>query len=531
MDNQNPQNQSPPPTLSSDPRQQIVDQLKKSSNVLVTVSANPSVDQLAAAIGLTLMLHKLNKHATAVFSGEVPSTIEFLQPEETLEKNTDSLRDFIIALDRAKADKLRYKVEDKVVKIFITPYRTSISEKDLDFSQGDFNVDIVVALGVAEQTDLDQAITAHGRILHDATVATIATVQPSSLGSINWQVSTASSLSELVASLNTDLGKNLLDEQTATALLTGIVAETDRFSNDKTTPQTMSVSAQLMSAGANQQLVATKLEPPTAPPEPAPQSATSPPTQPLAGPAAAEESTKPDDGTLEVPHDEDLTDQTEEAAPINQQIDIDEKGTIRQLNKTPLPETQPAPGAFDSSVTGGSRMITQPPTFGGTLTAETVPEANDPSTDGLALPEPEDMLHHGIGGEGASGLVSASPNAGSSGHKTLSQLEQAAHEMPKTDAPAQPSPSLDSLRDEVNRAAAGSPSNTPLPPMADSPVGVPQPLDTIVPDHPAEQPDASSTLNMPAPPSFGSLFNNPTPPANPSNPNAPPPLPPPIQLP
>src|SRR2546421_4153765 len=98
-------------------RQAIADRLNQANNILVTVSNTPSVDQLASCIGLTLALNKLGKHATAVFSGNVPSTIEFLQPEKTLEKNTDSLRDFIIALDKSKADKLRYKVEDKVVKI------------------------------------------------------------------------------------------------------------------------------------------------------------------------------------------------------------------------------------------------------------------------------------------------------------------------------------------------------------------------------------------------------------------------------
>src|SRR3982751_3927601 len=148
-------------------KQQVVERLKQATNVLVTVSNNPSVDQLAACIGLTLLLNKMGKHATAVFSGKVPSTIEFLKPEETIEKNTDSLRDFIIALDKGKADKLRYKVEDNVVRIFITPYKTSISQEDLEFSQGDFNVDVVVALGVKQQEDLDESITAHGRILHD----------------------------------------------------------------------------------------------------------------------------------------------------------------------------------------------------------------------------------------------------------------------------------------------------------------------------------------------------------------------------
>ena len=66
--------------------------LKQSQNVLVTVSKNPSVDQLSAAIGLTLALNKLGKHATAVYSGETPSTLEFLKPEETLETNTDSFK-------------------------------------------------------------------------------------------------------------------------------------------------------------------------------------------------------------------------------------------------------------------------------------------------------------------------------------------------------------------------------------------------------------------------------------------------------
>ena len=48
---------------------QIVEKVKESNNILVTVSANPSVDELSAALGITLLINKLNKHATAVFSG------------------------------------------------------------------------------------------------------------------------------------------------------------------------------------------------------------------------------------------------------------------------------------------------------------------------------------------------------------------------------------------------------------------------------------------------------------------------------
>jgi len=246
-------------------KQQIVDKIKSSSNVLVTVSNSPSVDALSAALGLSLVLTKLKKHATAIFSGSIPPAITFLEPEKTFEGTTDSLRDFIIALDKEKADHLRYKVDGDMVKIFITPYKTTISSKDLDFSQGDYNVELVLALGVDNQEHLDKALESHGQILHDATVITAtASNQPSTLGSINWNDMQASSLSEMVVGLTellkTEGSEAILDQQNSTAFLTGIVAETARFSNGKTSSKAMNMAAQLMAAGADQQLVATKLQ-------------------------------------------------------------------------------------------------------------------------------------------------------------------------------------------------------------------------------------------------------------------------------
>lgn len=243
-------------------KQQIVEKIKNSSNILVTVSSSPSVDELSAALGLTLLLNKLNKHTTAVFSGAVPPAITFLDPEKTFENTVDSLRDFIIALDKEKADHLRYKVDGEVVKIFITPYRTTLSSDDLDFSQGDYNVELVLAVGVQQRDNLDQALSAHGRILHDATVATISLGSGSQLGSIDWREENASSFSEMLVSISDALKKDkpVLDEQIATAFLTGLVAATDRFSNDKTSSRVMTMAAQLMAAGANQQLIAAKLE-------------------------------------------------------------------------------------------------------------------------------------------------------------------------------------------------------------------------------------------------------------------------------
>ncbi len=412
-------------------KQQVAERIKQANNILVTVSSNPSVDQLAACIGLTLTLNKMGKHATAVFSGAVPSTIEFLQPEKTIEKNTDSLRDFIIALDKSKADKLRYKVEDRVVKIFITPYRTSISEKDLEFSQGDFNVDVVLALGVHNQADLDQAITSHGRILHDATVVTINVKPGGELGSLNWLDPAASSLSELGVQLVDMLDKKLIDGQISTALLTGIVAETERFSNAQTSPQTMSISAELMAAGANQQLVATKLEEPVAPPPP-------PPSAPIAaqdeGASKLPEDAakKPDDGTLEISHDDKSSGGQENQAPeegeqakmgseeqavssmpqaeeppqesvalpqppaieekrepVAPQIHIDEHGSLSPLEDM-LPPKAPSQPPTIIRHSEGPKMVLEPPTLGGQLTASAAPGLGEAQETG-GLPQLDQM--------------------------------------------------------------------------------------------------------------------------------------------
>ncbi len=357
-------------------KQQIIERLTQATNVLVTVSANPSVDQLAACIGLTLFLNKLGKHATAVFSGQAPSAIEFLEPETTLEQNTDSLRDFIISLDKSKADKLRYKVEENIVKIFITPYRTSLSDADLNFSQGDFNVEAVVALGVQEKEDLDQAITSHGRILHDATVMSVNTTATSALGSINWSDPSVSSLCEMVTGLTNDLKKDGYDNQIATALLTGIVAETERFSNEKTSPNTMTLAATLMGAGANQQLIATKLQPKAEEAAPLPQEEAVVPEQ---------KTTATSDGALSINHDEqDSTlDLLDDDIP---DIHIDEHGNMNQLGGDELPPTEEL---------RRPDMILEPPSRGGELTANDKPEQLAGSADAMSSVAPlESILQH-----------------------------------------------------------------------------------------------------------------------------------------
>lgn len=364
-------------------KQQVVDSIKNATNILVTVSNDPSVDELSAALGVTLLLNKMEKHATAIFSGATPPAITFLDPQKTFEATTDSLRDFIVALDKEKAEHLRYKVDGDMVKIFITPYKTTITSDDLEFSQGDYNVDLVLALGVEDRESLDKALAGHGRILHDATVVTLsAGEQTSNLGSVDWREPNASSLSEMLVSMTDALktAKSLLDTPIATAFMTGIVSATERFSNPRTTSRAMTMAAQLMAAGADQQLIATKLE------ESAEEEAKAGPAEEATSkdgkaslkegkrtkvPKKQPEEKKPEAGVLSISHEpvgnvDEVAEQTQK-----QRLEdaADAASAALQDQTTEVVSPDPIEPPVAASASSSDTTVVSEPSFGGTLNA------------------------------------------------------------------------------------------------------------------------------------------------------------------
>lgn len=451
------------------PKQLVAQRLKDANNILVTVGRNPGVDDLSAALALTLILDKLGKTPTAVFSGKIPPAIEFLEPGKTFDTNVDGLRDFIIALDKEKADRLRYKVEDDVVRVFITPYKTTITEKDLTFSQGDFNVDLVVAFGVEKREDLDAAITAHGRILHDAAVITINQFQGgSSLGEIDWNDTEASSLCEMLMSLTEALQSGVIDQPIATAILTGLVSSTDRFRNEKTSPKVMTMAAQLMAAGANQQLIAEKLEEATT----VTTGKLNDESQDGGAPEQPEAPKKSNDGEMKVEHGEGPSVESEPRDAAERKADevADKESAeavqeaqeeLKEITDTQLPvvtaEPEPAKAA-----SWRDRPAPEP-SIGGTLnaTTEEAEEANrsaeDDTKNHVILSHDEPVLGEQNSGASVLNATSLPPSEPS--------VSDIFTEFPMSEQAAQPTPQVASKEEPVLKF-----EETPLAPVPEKPV-------------------------------------------------------------
>ena len=255
-----------------DPQQipeKVAEKIQRGANILIALSKDPNLDEMSAAIALAIVLDQQKKHVTAIYSGKTPNALEFLKPEETFEKDTSSLQDFIIALNKSKADHLTYKLDGDYVKIYITPYKGQVKKEDLEYSYGDYNVDLVIVFNVNAGTEIDSALSEYGRIMHDASAINITSGLPGRFADLEWSDPEKSSVCEMVYDLLKELEITELSQEVATALLTGILSATERFSNNRTKPTTMAVASKLMEAGADQQLISANILKPETPVTPA----------------------------------------------------------------------------------------------------------------------------------------------------------------------------------------------------------------------------------------------------------------------
>ena len=332
----------------------VVEKIKASENILIALSKNSNIDEISAALGLAMILDTMRKHVTAIFSGQVPNVLQFLKPEETFEKTTNSLQDFIIALSKDKVDHISYKIEGDFVKVYVTPYKATIGQADLSMSHGDYNVDLVICFNVISGDEIDPALSEYGRIMHDATAINLTVDTPGRFAELEWQDSNVSSISEMIVGLADRLGLASFSEQVATALLTGIVASTDHFSNPRTSSNTMSIASKLMSFGANQQLISSQIM----------EKIKTPATPAVTVGSAPVESISVSDSPLDYIEIEPNPNQTLDGQPLESQSTPAIQSFESQISpitqpQEPQPVSQPAPvsQSFESQPTSAPQTI------------------------------------------------------------------------------------------------------------------------------------------------------------------------------
>lgn len=239
------------------PKQQASEAIRQAQSILLVTGTRPNIDQIASMVALTHALRKLDKKVSAVVTDRVPGGAQFLA-KGVVDTSLAGSRDFIVQLSLAKAevDKVKYTVEDGKLNVHVTPFSGGFKSSDVTFADGDYHFDLVIALGVPRRSNLDELFNKNPNLLTTVPMLNLDYHRINEQhGAINLVETNSSTVAEMVLALTESVQGGLLDSQMATALLAGIMAATDRFTSANTTAKSMTVAAQMLAAGADQQKV------------------------------------------------------------------------------------------------------------------------------------------------------------------------------------------------------------------------------------------------------------------------------------
>jgi len=240
------------------PKQQVVEALKNSQRILLLTHKNPDGDAVGSILALYLSLKKLGKDVVAVCNDPAPSVFEYMSQIKDISQNFTNGRDFVISLDvsQIKADKIMYKVVGDKLNIIVTPAKGNFTPEMVSSTSGSFNFETVVVL---DSTDLDRIGSPYEKnpeVFYEIPVVNIDHHAGNDFfGKVNLVDLTATSAAEILVSVLESLtgDPKFMNEDIATALLAGIITDTNSFQNTNTTPKSLTVAAQLVALGARQQ--------------------------------------------------------------------------------------------------------------------------------------------------------------------------------------------------------------------------------------------------------------------------------------
>jgi len=240
------------------PKQQIVELIKSKQKILLLTHQSPDGDAIGSILAFSGALKKMGKDAMAVCHDVLPATFNYMPKISEVSQNFSTGRDFVISVDTktVKAERIMYKNNGDKLDIVITPSGGQFNKEMLSTGEGGFHFEAVVVLDCTDLERIGLPYEKNAELFYEVPVVNIDHhAGNDNFGKINMVDLTATSTSEILVSLIEALSgdSKFIDEEMATALLTGIITDTNSFQNTNTTPKSLTVAAQLVASGARQQ--------------------------------------------------------------------------------------------------------------------------------------------------------------------------------------------------------------------------------------------------------------------------------------
>ncbi len=233
--------------------------IKDKKHILIAFGKNSSGDAIASATALLLFLKKLDKRVDIVSQDfSTPKSLQFLKQIDQIKPDFEYLRQFVINIDTQESGihELSYDLKDKQLRIFITPKKGFYKSEQFTTGKTDFKYDLIITLDTPDLVSLDNLYLENSQLFFETPVINIDShASNEHYGHINIVDVTATTTSEIVYNLMNNLDKDLVDEDIATGILTGIISQTHSFKNENINPKTLEIAGKLINLGADRDFI------------------------------------------------------------------------------------------------------------------------------------------------------------------------------------------------------------------------------------------------------------------------------------
>lgn len=239
--------------------QQLRQVLNNSRHILLVMNSAQNIDSICGAVAWKKWLEKQNKQVDIIADNFVlPKNLKFIKGVEEIQSQISHLQKFILKVDisNVKIDTLSYDIKDNWLSIYLTPKQGVITKNELRTAQSSLKYDLIITLNAQDLESLGKIFWSNTDLFYKVPVINFDNHPGNEhFGQVNFVDLTATSISEIIYKNLAQISQSHIDAEIATALLTGMISQTQSFKTSNVTPHTLNTASQLMNLGADREKI------------------------------------------------------------------------------------------------------------------------------------------------------------------------------------------------------------------------------------------------------------------------------------
>ncbi len=233
------------------PLELIIRDISPSQNPAVILTANPSLDEVTAAIMIYFGLSKQGKQASLLCASPVTYNISGVEHIKT--EFSGNGRNLVISFPYSDGsiDKVDYRIENNTFNLIVIPREgfAKITQDQMQYSYQGGKPDTIITIGADNLQSLGAIYKNNQEALDTLPLVSVTKRQPATqFGSSEYNKDGA-----MYIELAMDILNALeipADPNIATIALGGLTISTENFSNELSTPEVFELAGKLMRSGA-----------------------------------------------------------------------------------------------------------------------------------------------------------------------------------------------------------------------------------------------------------------------------------------